>query len=163
MFGLRSVRRQSVPNAAAKGACMTTSRALRGLNSYRCGKSGCRPEYCLKSRLGDLLNGLHRVAITAHRRLTEQRATLAILSQPHNPVCEPQLHSSKPAASKHPEPPTGLPRPVKQARKLACEPLLQTGQARLGALVSRCRGLACEPLLQTGQARLGAWGSRCRE
>jgi hypothetical protein len=47
---------------------------------------------------------------------------------------------------------------VKQFRKLAREPWLQTGQARLGAPGLRCRGVACEPWLQTGQARLGAWG-----
>ena len=55
------------------------------------------------------------------------------------------------------------PRPVNQARRPASEPLLQTGQARLGAQGARCRGVAGEPPLQAGQARLGAQGSRCRE
>ena len=53
------------------------------------------------------------------------------------------------------EPPTGFPRPVKQAPRPAHEPLLQTGQARLGALLSLCRGVAREPCAPVGQADWG--------
>ena len=44
---------------------------------------------------------------------------------------------------------------MKQAPELAYEPLLQTGQARLGALDSRCRDLAGQPHTPVGQADWG--------
>jgi hypothetical protein len=51
--------------------------------------------------------------------------------------------------------PTGLPRPVNQVLELAHEPLLQTGQARLGAVISFYRTLASEPTAPVGQADWG--------
>jgi hypothetical protein len=51
--------------------------------------------------------------------------------------------------------PTGLPRPVNQVRELASKPLLQTGQARLGAFLSYYRILAFEPYAPVGQADWG--------
>ena len=44
---------------------------------------------------------------------------------------------------------------VKQSRKPAREPWLQTGQAHLGARGSHCRGVACEPRAPVGQADWG--------
>ena len=44
---------------------------------------------------------------------------------------------------------------MKQPRKVAREPWLQTGQARLGARRSRCRGVAREPRVPVGQADWG--------
>ena len=51
--------------------------------------------------------------------------------------------------------PTGLSRPVNQVRELASEPLLQTGQARLGAFLSFYRVLAFEPYAPVGRADWG--------
>jgi hypothetical protein len=52
--------------------------------------------------------------------------------------------------------PTGLPRLVNQVLELASKPLLQTGQARLGASISFYRILAFEPYPPVGQADWGA-------
>jgi hypothetical protein len=51
--------------------------------------------------------------------------------------------------------PTGLPRPVNQVLELASKPLLQTGQARLGAFLSYYRILAFEPYAPVGRADWG--------
>jgi hypothetical protein len=45
--------------------------------------------------------------------------------------------------------------PVNQAHWLACEPLLQKGQAHQGARLSRDRGVAGEPFAPVGQADWG--------
>ena len=44
---------------------------------------------------------------------------------------------------------------ARETCRLAREPLLQTGQARLGAPVSGCRRVACKPCAPVGQADWG--------
>jgi hypothetical protein len=66
-------------------------------------------------------------------------------------ACEPQAPVGQADWGRPPQPPRACRVPLKQARKLAHEPLLQTGQARLGARASCCRKVAANLALQSGK------------